>query len=309
MMNTGNNQLTQEIRDFCRQDLRLDICGIGGVDRFAGTPEGHRPEQLLPGALSVLSIGLPILPASYDWDRRLEGSSLYPEIEIEASKNTVPAARRETVVHIRNEIGTGAYRALYDLVSERLDVMTYEIGRYLLMKGYNVLWYQTSSPIMVSLARTGGDTWRKRYLVSPFSQAIAGLMCGLGTLGVHHCLITEKYGPRLRLNSVITDAPLTPDPIIENPLCIDCNKCVKACPVGALGDPGDIQTENHGSMSMKMARMDKQKCLASRSIYHQKLTKDNLFVNAQNCDCGGICVKVCPIGKAKKPRPLSKVEN
>jgi epoxyqueuosine reductase QueG len=301
-MNTVDHQLTKEIKDFCRQVLRLDICGIGGVERFAATPEGHRPEQLLPGALSVLSIGLPILPASYDWDRRLEGSSLYPEFEIVASKNTVPAARQETVVHIRNEIGTGAYRALYDLVSERLDVLTYEIGRYLLMKGYNVLWYQTSSPIMVSLAKTGGDTWRKRYLVSPFSQAIAGLMSGLGNLGINHCLLTETYGPRLRLNSIITDAPLAPDPVIENPLCIECGKCVKACPVGALGE---VQTEIHGSMSVKMAQMNKQKCLASRSIYHQELTQDNLFVNTQNCDCGGICVKVCPVGKARKPRPLS----
>lgn len=74
---------------------------------------------------------------------------------------------------------------------------------------------------------------------------------GLGELGRSGLLITEQYGPRIRLCKVFTDLPLEPDEPIDlgvQHFCETCGKCAENCPGSALlkGDrtdqPIDIST-------------------------------------------------------------------
>lgn len=74
---------------------------------------------------------------------------------------------------------------------------------------------------------------------------------GLGELGRSGLLITEQYGPRVRLCKVFTDLPLEPDEPIDlgvQHFCETCGKCAENCPGNALlkGDrtdqPMDIST-------------------------------------------------------------------
>jgi epoxyqueuosine reductase len=74
---------------------------------------------------------------------------------------------------------------------------------------------------------------------------------GLGELGRSGLLITEQYGPRVRLCKVFTDLPLEPDKPIDlgvQHFCETCGKCAENCPGHALlkGDrtdqPMDIST-------------------------------------------------------------------
>jgi len=296
-MNDINVNLTEQLYDLCKE-LRIEIYGAGGVDRFKDAPEGHRPEQLLPGAKTVFSIALPVLPATYDWDRRLRTSELFPDTEITPIKKTNPPTRKEIVEHVRTELGINEYRSMYDLVSSRLDIFTYEIGRFLLAQGYDTLWYPTSSPILISQAAVGGNsTWRSKYQYGAFSQTVAGYNCGVGTIGLSHVLLTKKYGPRIRLNSVITTAGLVESPIMED-LCTKCGLCVRNCPVKAFGKN---KVEIFNGKKITTAEFDKCMCLNSRNVYHSELSEDNIFDHVQNCDCGGLCVKTCPIGTAPKP--------
>jgi ferredoxin len=47
--------------------------------------------------------------------------------------------------------------------------------------------------------------------------------------------MTKKFGPRVRLHAIITDAELEPDPLLEpGTLCKRCMKCVPDCPSGAI---------------------------------------------------------------------------
>jgi len=47
--------------------------------------------------------------------------------------------------------------------------------------------------------------------------------------------LSPKYGPRVRLGTILTDAELEPDPLYNGPpLCNKCMKCVKLCPGGAI---------------------------------------------------------------------------
>lgn len=49
-----NNELTREVKRFALEQLGVDLVGIASNDRFDQAPPGHRPEELLPGARSVI---------------------------------------------------------------------------------------------------------------------------------------------------------------------------------------------------------------------------------------------------------------
>jgi epoxyqueuosine reductase QueG len=59
-------------------------------------------------------------------------------------------------------------------------------------------------------------------------------LAGLGTLGKNTLIINPKYGPWIRLQSILTDAELVPDKAFEEDLCSNCDYCVRSCPVDAL---------------------------------------------------------------------------
>jgi epoxyqueuosine reductase QueG len=62
----------------------------------------------------------------------------------------------------------------------------------------------------------------------------AAELAGLGKVGDHTLLITQKYGCNVHLNSVITDAPLEFDEVIEEELCDHCGECIQNCPANAI---------------------------------------------------------------------------
>ena len=60
------------------------------------------------------------------------------------------------------------------------------------------------------------------------------IKCGLGCQGKNTLLITPTHGPRVSLASVLTDAPLEADEPFTDDLCGECDRCIRACPTGAL---------------------------------------------------------------------------
>lgn len=77
------------------------------------------------------------------------------------------------------------------------------------------------------------QTGRWRSIVSLKHAAQAA---GLGAIGRHSLLITPEFGSMVWLGAVLVDAPLDPDPMLDNP-CTNCGACVQVCPVHALDEP------------------------------------------------------------------------
>lgn len=60
-----DHELTREMKEFALQQLGADLVGVASVDRFVEAPAGHRPEELLPGARSVIVMAGRMLDSTF----------------------------------------------------------------------------------------------------------------------------------------------------------------------------------------------------------------------------------------------------
>jgi len=89
-----------------------------------------------------------------------------------------------------------------------------DVARYLRQEGYSVAY-----PYESSACNSHKRVFR---------------LAGIGAFGKNSLIISPKYGPWLRFGYILTDAELESDKPFEKDLCGDCDRCIKACPVGAL---------------------------------------------------------------------------
>ncbi|MEW6541001.1 MAG: epoxyqueuosine reductase [Bacillota bacterium] len=115
-------------------------------------------------------------------------------------------------------------------------------------------------------------------LVSAWSHKHVAYLCGLGTFGLHHMLIT-RAGCAGRLGSLVTDAPLKAGPPAAKEHCLhrrggNCAACVRLCPTGALSRDG----------------LDRQRC------YRRLLEVSDYYRDLGLCDvCGRCAVGPCAL--------------
>lgn len=119
-------------------------------------------------------------------------------------------------------------------------------------------------------------------LIAPFSFKYAAVNAGLGWIGKNDVIITEKYGPRVRLSAILIDNDFTYGQKITKSECpVSCTKCVDICPYNALHNTNwDINT-------LRSEIIDYKLCNLKRSRYIKKHGRKNAC---------GLCMVICPIG-------------
>lgn len=121
-------------------------------------------------------------------------------------------------------------------------------------------------------------------LLAVFSFKYAAVNAGLGWIGKNDVLVTEKYGPRVRLSAILIDYPFETGRKITESRCKSCSKCVDICPHKALkGLNWDIN-------SLRNDLIDYHLCNQKRSEYIEKHGRKNAC---------GLCMVVCPFGMEK----------
>ena len=113
------------------------------------------------------------------------------------------------------------------------------------------------------------------------------MAAGLGELGRMGLLLTENFGPRVRLSKVFTDMPLGYDtyrPFGVEAFCRTCKKCADHCPSQAISH-GEKTTE--GPSSSNFSGVEK---------WYINPEKCFMFWVKNWMDCNN-CVMVCPFNK------------
>ena len=74
---------------------------------------------------------------------------------------------------------------------------------------------------------------------SPIREVYAASLAGLGSVGLNNQLINEKYGTYTFIGEIVTDGEFFEEnPKINKKLCLNCKKCLNACPTKALTEKG-----------------------------------------------------------------------
>jgi epoxyqueuosine reductase len=116
----------------------------------------------------------------------------------------------------------------------------------------------------------------------------AAVAAGLGEISYHGVFLSPQFGPRQRLQMILTDAPLAADPLLTESLCSQCGACVKVCPLGAL-DASRETTLNIAGKEVTVCAVDYAKCRscrngASGNRYHPTGKPDRL---------AALCTRTC----------------
>jgi epoxyqueuosine reductase QueG len=195
----ADNALTAQIKQFALAALNADLVGVANIERFRGAPLKMSPQGILPSARSVVVMAVH-----------------HPDAAIELGGEEHPQK-------------IGPYCVQYAM-NMRLDEMSYRLGRFIESLGYPAV------PIVSSnIWRYKGYKELKEHFAPDMSHLHAAVAAGLSEFGYSGLSITPEYGARQRYVSVITDAVLTPSPLLEpGSVCDACMLCRKACPSGAL---------------------------------------------------------------------------
>lgn len=94
----------------------------------------------------------------------------------------------------------------------------------------------------------------------------AAEIAGLGVIGKNYLLTNPQYGNLLWFSAVLTDAELMPDEKAQSTICGNCNKCVEACPAGALDDLASFGKKGCSKFFTIEDRKFKVKCFLCRTI-------------------------------------------
>ena len=131
-----------------------------------------------------------------------------------------------------------------------------------------------------AVAIPASQTTYTAAIAGDFPHKTAAHRAGLGFIGKNALFISQKYGPRVRLATVLTDYELEGTAAALSQ-CGDCKACVSACPCGAI-------------VGNEWVRGTSREDLVDASLCSRYM-KDKYTLIGRGSVCG-ICVSVCPFG-------------
>ncbi len=179
---------------------------------------------------------------------------------------------------------TPVYYELYKSTNDELNLITLKISRFLEQNAIPCV--QIKSTVQEEDIPEGfASTLRMN-----FSHKMAATRAGLGWIGKTDLLVSERFGPRIRLATVLTHYRFDHlgIPITES-RCGKCDICVTACPGQAAN--GKLWNDALDRDEFYDAFKCRDTC--------RKFSSERLDKKASLC---GICVSVCPFGKTIKNR-------
>jgi len=219
--------------------LEIDFIGSCSASSFEGAPEDRRPGVYLEDAVSIVSIGYKLN---------------YTPIQ------NLPESR-------------SAYMLEHDYANRHLSQSSHKVTRFLEKRGFKAIGFDAGAGFYAKIGKS------PETIAGDFSHKHVAVASGLGKFGLNNLVLSPKWGPRIRLATIITNAQVEYSRAHEESPCPtdECLKCIEICPVRALdGWKGKYDPERGWVM-------DKRKCY------------DYIFTTLKGQRCGQ-CIKACPVG-------------
>ena len=232
----------------------VDLIGIANIERFDELTRNKHPKSIFPETKSVVVLG-----------RRITRGTLRG-VEEGTQFNTY-------------------YLYGYSWLEDRfLAYVTYEAVVFLEDHG----WEAVPLPGLPSEIPPMGIPVRAD---SPPPNVFldledAAVRAGLGEIGYCGVLLTPKFGPLQRVQAILTDAELKPDPILKSTICDDCKICSKYCPLGAFIGEREISV---CGKNMTVAEIDYSKC----KVCKNGALPNRYYESAKPDRIAALCVRSC----------------
>ncbi|RJQ44081.1 MAG: epoxyqueuosine reductase [Nitrospiraceae bacterium] len=188
------------------------------------------------------------------------------------------------IAHLKRAISIGVCRNLNENTLRILSGLRKRAVTILKKKGFRYLSIPADSDRIK-------DTFIAK-LYPLFPHKIAATSAGLGWIGRNGLLINPKFGPRLSLTTVLTDAPLITSKPVETSQCGECSLCVEFCPSVAI-------TGNEWSRNkpyIELVRLNN--CRGHKGEIKEVSGKPNC----------GLCITICPYGRKIHKKEEHKAE-
>jgi epoxyqueuosine reductase QueG len=173
---------------------------------------------------------------------------------------------------VPTEILTDSKTAIVYLTT--MDKLEKWYGKWYIVSLVNHLG-RTNSAIVAFLQEKGYEAvglrendYSRKTLVGKISFKQTAVLAGLGYIGRSTLLVSPRFGPRVVIGVVLTNAPISPSRPYGKNLCKDCRLCESVCPLGAI----------HNGFS-------RFRCKRRREILGR--------------GCGVLCANSCPVGRRR----------
>ena len=244
---------TQEVTDFARE-AGADVFGIANVDRFDELPADKHPRAIFPETRSVIVLG-----------RR------------------IPRGALRGVEEGTNFSNYSLYGCQW-LDNRFTSLTTFQVSEFLEDNGWEAVPLPNLPPEVPPMGvKVRPDGPAPNVMLDMDDAAVRA---GVGEIGYCGVLLTPQYGPRQRIQTILTDAQLEPSPLLAEAVCPRDHECAGACPLGAY--VGEKEVTICGR-TMTVAEIDYGKCRACKNgaranPYHPAGRPDRI---------AAVCIRTC----------------
>jgi len=234
--------------------LKMSLCGVAGIDRFSTSDPGRHPHDTLPGAKSVIVVGVRLLDGVVQTNFR----------EWEEGKSGIAGV-----------YGTYGYTIIPNF---ELTYACYAIAKEIEEKTGELATPCSTGPM------TNGAQMSIRH------SAVAA---GLGVFGWSGIVLTPEFGPRNRFGVILTTLELEPDPMYAgDKLCQPekCGICSKVCPSSALSKYTDDNPKrvSIGGEHFEYCRVDWAKCFVVEEQLMKKYGGRDDYIKSEDATLADI---------------------
>jgi epoxyqueuosine reductase len=219
----------QELEAASRQ-AGADLFGVADIERFDELPAEKHPRAIFPEARSVVVLG-----------RRI-------------TRGTLRGVEEGT-----NFTNYALYGCNW-LEDRFLALTTFRVSEFLEDRG----WEAVPLPNLPPEAPPMGVSVRKGTpppnVLLDFDDA--AVRAGVGEIGFCGVLLTPQFGPRQRIQVILTDADVEPSALPPGSLCPQSDECSGFCPLGAYVGHRDLSICGR---TMRVAQINYRLCAECRN--------------------------------------------